>query len=201
MPDFPDASIQLYLGSASPRRQQLLAQLRLKFYVVVPQIDESGRPREAADQLAARLARAKAQAAQVMIDAQDYPQRPVLGADTVVALDNRVLGKPHDLDDARRMLGHLSASRHEVFTALALADGGQVHETVSRSEVTFRALSPAEIDAYWATGEPCDKAGAYAIQGLGALFVRSLAGSYSGVMGLPLYELDQLLNRVGIKCL
>lgn len=199
----PDAAepFQLYLGSASPRRRELLAQLGLRYRAVVPHIDETPRPDECAKDLVARLARDKAQAALALVQARGWPRRPVLGADTEVVVDGEVLGKPGDLAHAHEILGRLSGRSHEVLTALAVTGLGVVDTAVSCSEVTFKTLSRAEIDAYWATGEPCDKAGAYAVQGRGAIFVRRLVGSYSGVMGLPLYELNELLLRAGIKCL
>jgi len=193
--------IQLYLGSASPRRQELLAQMGLRYYVVAPQIDEHRQPGEAAPAMVARLARAKAVAVAAQLQRQDLPEHPVLAADTEVILDGEVLGKPHDAAHAGQILRRLSGRTHEVVTGLTLLHGGAQYEELSRSEVTFKPLSAAEIDAYWASGEPRDKAGAYAIQGRGAIFVRRLVGSYSGVMGLPLYELQQLLLRIGLSCL
>ena len=192
---------QLYLGSASPRRQTLLSQLGIRYFALAPSIDEQRMAGESAEAFVTRLAREKARAADKLLRQRGFPRRPVLAADTEVALDDRVLGKPADRIHAREILNTLSDRTHEVLTALALLHEGQLYESISRSNVTFRAISSAEIDAYWASGEPRDKAGAYAIQGIGAIFVSRLEGSYSGVMGLPLYELQQLLTRVGINCL
>ncbi len=192
---------QLYLGSASPRRQMLLSQLGIRYFALAPSIDEHRAAGESAEALVARLAREKVWAADKLLRQRGFPQRPLLAADTEVTVDDRVLGKPADFVHAREILNTLSDRTHEVLTALALLHEGHLYESISRSHVTFRAISSAEIDAYWASGEPRDKAGAYAIQGIGAIFVSRLEGSYSGVMGLPLYELQQLLTRVGINCL
>ena len=189
-------SVALVLASASPRRRQLLAPFGLALDVSPVDIDETPRPGEAPEALASRLAAAKAAAA-----ARDAPQRLVLAADTVVALEERVLGKPADAADARRMLHALSGRRHQVHTAVAVRRGAEAGMRLSSSEVDFRALSAGEIDAYVATGEPLDKAGAYGIQGLAAIFVARLSGSHSGVVGLPLCETAELLGRFGVHLL
>lgn len=183
----------LLLASASPRRRELLWQLGVPHRIAAPGLDESLLPGEAADAHALRLAAAKAAA----VRARDA-SLPVLGADTVVVLDGAVLGKPRDEADAARMLAALAGRGHEVLTAVALADATGVALRLSRSEVWFRDIGAAEIAAYIATREPFDKAGAYAIQGLAAAFVRSLHGSHSGVMGLPLFETAGLLDAAGV---
>ena len=188
---------KIMLASRSPRRAALLAQLGLEFDLIDAEVDERPRPGETADTLALRLARAKAEAG-----VRGSPGAiPVLGADTVVSLDGRLYGKPCSGREAASMLGALSGRSHEVFTAVCLATSDGVRTEVSRSVVTFRNLSKREIDLYCASGEPEGKAGAYAIQGLAAIFVEHLQGSYSGIMGLPLFETARLLNEAGIEVL
>lgn len=182
----------LYLASSSPRRRELLAQLGIAFETLAVSVDEAPRPGETAARYVTRLARAKARAGALALRRDDVL---VLGADTAVVIDERILGKPRDAREALEMLQALSGQRHEVFSAIALAGRHQA-QAVQRSEVWFRDIGAAERDAYVASGEPMDKAGAYAIQGRGAMFIRQLRGSYSGVMGLPLFELGQLLSDV-----
>jgi septum formation protein len=184
----------VYLASASPRRQELLTQLGVRFEVLPVAVDEEPRPGEGAADLVCRLASAKALAG---VAARADPGAPVVAADTSVALGAELFAKPLDQADAARILSRLSGRTHAVFTAVALADGQRERVELSRSEVTFRTLSPEEIAAYWRTGEPADKAGAYAIQGRGAQFITDLRGSYSGVMGLPLFETARLLTLFG----
>jgi septum formation protein len=187
----------IVLASASPRRRELLTQIGVSHVVLAVDLDESPLPGESPAALAARLARSKAIAGRT----RDGGARAVLGADTVVVLDGQVFGKPHDAADARRMLQALSGRAHRVLTAIALALpglDGPVLERISDTEVHMRAMSNSEIDAYWSSGEPAGKAGAYAIQGCGAVFIRHIHGSYSGVMGLPLYETAQLLQAQGL---
>ncbi len=184
----------VYLASASPRRQELLTQLGVRYEVLRVAVDESPLPAEGAEDLVCRLAAAKAQAGLAVRPALIAP---VLAADTAVALGPDLFGKPKDLADASRMLGRLAGHTHVVWTAVAVTDGERERVELSRSEVTFRALAPEEIAAYWATGEPADKAGAYAIQGRGARFIADLRGSYSGVMGLPLFETARVLALFG----
>ncbi len=186
----------IYLASGSPRRRELLAQLGISFEVIVTDIDESCRPAEPADAYVRRMASDKAQAALSRTSAR---RAAVLGADTSVVVDQQILGKPVDRDAGATMLRCLSGCRHEVLTAVALRDETREAVAVSRTVVTFRSLSDAEIDRYWATGEPRDKAGGYAIQGLGAVFIETIEGSYSGVMGLPLFETARLLNGFGYR--
>jgi septum formation protein len=185
---------RIYLASASPRRSQLLQQIDIPHEVRPVAIDETPRPGEAPAAYVLRLAEAKALA---LWDSVSPSRRlPVLAADTTVAFEGAILGKPADLGEARAMLSRLSARTHEVHTAIAVLHEGGMATRVSTSEVSFRDLSVAEIDWYWGTGEPADKAGGYAVQGKAAIFIRHIAGSYSGVMGLPIYETWELLAPV-----
>jgi septum formation protein len=185
----------LVLASASPRRRELLAQIGVRHRVLALDLDERRRPGEPLEAFVQRLALDKALAGWHALPAVE--QGPVLGADTLVVLDGEPLGKPVDREDALNMLARLSGRTHEVLTAVALVTP-EPRVCLQRSRVTFRAIETAERLAYWASGEPADKAGAYAIQGLGAIFVRQLEGSYSGVMGLPLFETAELLAEAGI---
>ena len=182
----------IYLASASPRRAELLRQIGVAHAVRPVAIDEQPQRGEAPVQYVLRLAEQKAQALWSQLAVAE--RRPVLAADTTVALEGEILGKPADAADARAILSRLSGRTHEVHTAVAVVDESARGTRVSTSTVSFRDLAPGEIDWYWGTGEPIDKAGAYAIQGRGAVFVRHIAGSYSGVMGLPLFETWELLG-------
>jgi septum formation protein len=185
---------QLLLASASPRRSALLRQIGIAHRVHATHIDESALLGEAPAQLARRLAEGKARAALGVA-----PGLAVLGADTIVVLGEQVLGKPRDAQDAQAMLLALAGREHRVLSAVALVRAdGRVHGALSESRVAFRSITPAEARWYWESGEPQDKAGGYAIQGLAAIFVEALAGSFSGVMGLPLFETAQLLAEAGI---
>jgi septum formation protein len=184
----------LCLASASPRRRELLSQIGVSHMVAGADIDEAVFPGEAPREYVTRLAREKALAIR-----RAGQQLPVLAADTTVVVDGNIFGKPRDQAHAVYMLGALAGRTHEVLTAVALADSRGVSERLSSSAVKFREITPAECVAYWETGEPRDKAGGYAIQGLGAVFVESLNGSYSGVMGLPLFETGELLRAAGIE--
>jgi septum formation protein len=181
----------IYLASGSPRRSALLDQIDVTHQVRPVDIDETPRAGEPPARYALRLAEEKARALWERLAPSE--RRPVLAADTTVALGHEILGKPADREDAMRILRRLSGQEHEVHTAVALLHEGGADARLSTSTVSFRALSDAEIDWYWSTGEPADKAGAYAVQGHGAVFIRRLSGSYSGVMGLPLYETWELL--------
>jgi len=182
------------LASSSPRRRELLSQIGVPHVIAGADIDETVLPGETPHAYVTRLEREKALAI------RGTGQRlPVLAADTTVVVDGRVFGKPRDRADAIDMLGQLSDRIHEVLTAVALADARGVSERLSSSAVRFRRISLEECAAYWETGEPRDKAGGYAIQGLGAVFVESLTGSYSAVMGLPLFETGELLQAAGIR--
>lgn len=190
---------QVYLASASPRRRELLEQIGVGYEVVATDVVEERHADEAPEVFVLRMALAKARSGRGQ--AAD-PRRPVLGADTAIALDHAVLGKPADREEGLAMLERLSGRGHHVYTGIALAlPNGEEQTRLSVSSVTFRETTPAERAAYWASGEPADKAGAYAIQGRGALFVERLDGSYSGVMGLPLFETGELLAAFGIEVL
>ncbi|WP_298184123.1 nucleoside triphosphate pyrophosphatase [uncultured Pseudomonas sp.] len=188
----------LYLASGSPRRRELLAQIAVPFLTQIAPVDENTLPGESPVAYVERLARAKGQAGLAAL--ADTRDAVVLGADTVVVLDGRILGKPADRDEALATLGALSGRSHEVLTAVALVSAERVVSQVVSSQVTFRPLSRAEIEAYWASGEPQDKAGCYGIQGLAAVFVSQLQGSYSAVVGLPLCETAALLAEFAIPC-
>lgn len=191
--------IDLFLASNSPRRRELLEQVGVRYATVSVEVDESPLAGEAAEALVQRLALAKAEAGLAM--RPDGHQEPVLGADTLVVLDNEPLGKPRDREAALAMLARLSGRSHQVMTAVALVTGNRREVVLQESRVRFREIAAEERAAYWASGEPADKAGSYGIQGHGALFVEYLEGSYSGVMGLPLFETAQLLARFGINLL
>ena len=182
---------RLCLASSSPRRAALLRQLGVAFDCHPPQVDERRLPGESARRYLRRITLAKADAGSAQAGGA-----PVLAADTTVVLDGDVLGKPADAPAGAAMLARLSGRVHHVLTALVVRDAQQIHCALSCSRITFRVITPSEAAAYWRTGEPVDKAGGYAIQGIGAIFVRELRGSYSGVMGLPLYETMQLLARL-----
>ncbi|MGI2179511.1 Maf family protein [Shewanella frigidimarina] len=184
------------LASTSPRRKELLAQagfshLDFSFQLVAPNIDETPLSTETAEQYVCRLALEKAQAGLALSSHVVKPQ--VLGSDTIVVLNGLILGKPIDQNDAKRMLALLSGQTHEVMTAVALTDGEHTFNRLCRTQVSFCELSEADIDAYVGSGEPMDKAGAYGIQALGGCFVKSITGSYSAVVGLPLVETRELL--------
>jgi septum formation protein len=184
----------LVLASASPRRRELLILAGIPFDADPADVDERPLAGESARALVERLARLKASAT-----ARRHPDRPVLGADTVVVVDGDVLGKPVDLEDARRMLRRLSGRQHEVLTGLALVWRGEVHTHLERTAVWIRDLPEEELAWYVASGEPVDKAGAYAIQGLASRFVTRVDGSYPNVVGLPVAAVVALLGRAGLR--
>jgi len=190
-------SHRLILASASPRRVELLAQIGVSCAAMPADIDETPREGERASELVERLAAKKAETI-----AANHPGNLVLAADTVVYLPNEstdlIFGKPVDERDAHRMLETLSNKEHRVSTGLALYDGGEIRRQVVTTKVTFAEISPASRAAYWDSGEPIGKAGAYAIQGLGARFVVEIKGSYSRVVGLPLYETSAWLTQAGL---
>lgn len=185
---------RILLASASPRRAELLRQVGIAHAVRPVDVDESVRADEAPAAYVLRLAEAKAAALWRQLAPEE--RRPVLAADTTVALEGEIFGKPGTLAEARAMLGRLSGRTHAVHTAIALLHAQGSAARVSSSTVTFRELTPAEIDWYWHTGEPADKAGGYAVQGRAAAFISHIAGSYSGIMGLPLFETWELLAPV-----
>ncbi len=194
----------VYLASRSPRRRELLSQIGVRFQLLLfrarpgepPDVDETPQDGEAADAYVLRLARAKAEAGWRRMLQRNLPPGPVLAADTTVAVDGRIYGKPASRDEAAAMLRAFSGRTHEVLTAVAVKHDDWLESVLSRSEVRFKTLSQDEVAAYVASGECDDKAGAYAIQGRAARFVPELRGSYSGVMGLPLYETAQLLDQL-----
>ena len=194
-----NADLDLYLASASPRRADLLRQIGLRFEVISDlDVDESPLNSESPEEYVQRLAHDKAIAGYSRLSfvaghGQPAAVPPVLGADTCIVVDDEILGKPKGRDEGIAMLQRLSGRSHEVLTAICLADGRSEKQSLSRTSVTLKALKADEIVCYWESGEPVDKAGAYAIQGLAARFVTYLQGSYSGVVGLPLYELSELL--------
>ncbi|MCP5179422.1 MAG: septum formation inhibitor Maf [Pseudomonadales bacterium] len=185
---------ELVLASGSPRRAELLAQIRLPFRVMVASVDETPRADERPDAYVRRLADAKASAVAAIVGDASW----VLGADTTVVVDGRVLGKPVDAADNAAMLHRLSARTHQVYTAVCVARGAHRRAVVVCSEVEFSVIEPAAVAAYVRGGEGLDKAGGYAIQGLGGVFVKRLSGSYSAVVGLPLAETEALLSLCGL---
>jgi septum formation protein len=200
---------RIYLASRSPRRRELLKQIGVSFELLLlrgdpnrgADVDEARRPGESAADYVIRIAGMKAQCGWLRVTQRLIPDHPVLAADTAVAIDGIILGKPANKEDAVAMLKNLSGKQHDVFTAVAMCRRDHADVRLSSSKVAFRELSEDEIRRYVATGESCDKAGAYAIQGRAASFVSQLCGSYSGVMGLPLFETEQLLARFGYTVL
>ncbi len=186
----------IILASASPRRSELLKQINIAHSIKVADIDETPLPNEKPADYVLRVAHEKSLA----IYQQGNQDSIILAADTSVVLDGEIMGKPDNLEHAIAMLSALSAKTHKVYSAVSIR-GERTQEVVCISEVTFRGLSEQEIINYWQTGEPADKAGAYAIQGLGSIFVQSIQGSFSGIMGLPLFETAQLLANEGIGIL
>ena len=184
---------KLHLASSSPRRSRILEQMGVEFTAAGVDIDERQHPDETADIMVVRLAVEKACAV------APEPGTVVLGADTAVVLDGEVFGKPADRADALRMLAMLSGRRHQVMTGVAVLAASTAESVLSVTEVTFRKIAPDEALDYWQSGEPRGKAGAYAIQGLGGTFVESIAGSYTGVVGLPVFETAELLRSAGIE--
>lgn len=185
----------IYLASLSPRRCELLTQIRLDYQQIAVTVDETRYPQESPSDYVSRLALAKARAGRLMVPTTE----PVLGADTIVVCGEQLFGKPVNENDAKQMLRQLSGRSHQVITAVALLTETQEKQRLNVSKVYFRPLSKTDIEAYIATGEPLDKAGSYAIQGRASVFIERLEGSYSGVMGLPLYETATLLAEIGFK--
>ena len=192
----------IYLASQSPRRSQLLAQLGMEHRLLLPDANEDSEaleavlPGEAPLAYVQRVTDLKLQAALARLQRRQLPLAPVLCSDTTVALGRTVFGKPQDAADAARMLGRLAGRSHQVLTAIALGDGAHAVRACSVSRVTFAPLSADDIAAYVASGEPMGKAGAYAVQGLAAAFIARIEGSYSGIMGLPLFETAQALRAL-----
>lgn len=189
---------QIVLASQSPRRRELLAQLGVGFHVESVSIDETPLPNEAAMDYVLRVAEDKARAG--WEGAGKRLGLPVLGSDTAVVVDGEILGKPRDAADSQRMLALLSGRSHQVFTSIACMNGERVESECVISEVSFADISLETMQRYWQSGEPVDKAGSYAIQGFGAVFVRKMSGSYTGIVGLPLYETAGMLARFSVGC-
>ena len=194
----------IYLASQSPRRAQLLEQIGVQFKLLLPDDSEDAEslenmlPNEAPAKYVARVTGLKLDAALARMQRRCLPSAPVLCSDTTVALGRTVYGKPLDANDARRMLAELSGHTHRVLTAVALQKGRSRVQALCTSKVSFAAMSPAQIRAYVATGEPMGKAGAYAVQGRAAVYIAHISGSYSGIMGLPMFETTQLLRTLGV---
>jgi septum formation protein len=196
---------RIYLASRSPRRRELLQQIRVTFETLLfrtgartdHDVDETPHRGEPTKDYVQRIARAKAVAAsQRMLERRLLP-RPVLAADTTLDVDGEIIGKPTDADDAVRILKCLSGRRHRVLTAVAVCIGDRIVDALNENQVRFRTMDEREIRRYVATGEPMDKAGAYGVQGRAALFIEEIHGSYSGIMGLPLFETGLLLRDIG----
>lgn len=200
---------RIYLASRSPRRRELLAQIGVGFELLLlrednnrgADVDESPLSAETPHQYVARVALAKAEAGWQRVQQRRLLQNPVLAADTAVVLGDRIMGKPANREEAMEMLQALSGRNHQVLTAVAVAGAGRVEQSLSSSTVKFGELPDTVIRRYVMSGEPLDKAGAYAVQGHAAAFIEKIEGSYSGVMGLPLYETTQLLAAFGIEVL
>ena len=194
MNNYPD----IILASASPRRAELLDQIGVKYTIQAVDIDEISHANETPEALVQRLAIEKSQALLANNDNSEN-SLAVLGADTLGVLNNELLVKPQDFEHAHYMLSNMSGNWHEILSAVALSYKGKTELRLNRNRVLFRKLSLAEIEDYWETGEPQDKAGAYAVQGLAAAFIERIEGSYSGIMGLPLFETADLLENIKIK--
>jgi len=194
----------LILASASPRRKELLQSLGITTHVCSADIDESQLKGELPENYVERLALEKAKTVMSLLsqDAQvEMGNLPILAADTIVTLNQQLFGKPKSQDDAIAIWQTLSGKTHEVMTAIALLKESQQYTALSTSKVSFKELNQQEMEMYWQTGEPVDKAGAYAVQGFASAWVKSISGSYSGIVGLPLYELNGLLKKVGLSWL
>ena len=201
----PSSNI-IYLASKSPRRRELLKQIGVHYELLMIRehaprvdVDESPQGDETAHAYVQRIVKLKAETAMKVMRERRLTPRPILTADTTVTLDGHILGKPVDKADAIRMLTQLAGESHQVLTAVAVAVGQEIKQVLTTSFVTFAKLSEDEIKHYIETGEPMDKAGAYAVQGIAAKFIAKLSGSYSGVMGLPLYETATLLRQCGVQ--
>ena len=204
MPSLPVSDF-IYLASQSPRRRQLLEQLGVRHELLLPDLAEDAElieailPGEAPATYVRRVTGLKLDAAVARLARRGLPPAPILCSDTTVAMGRTMFGKPADARDARRMLRELSGATHRVLTAVAVQRGRQRAQVLSDSRVTFAALTPAQIRGYVESGEPLDKAGAYAVQGRAAAFISHISGSHSGIMGLPMFETAQLLKHLGLK--
>lgn len=189
--------MDIHLASSSPRRREILAAMGIRFTAAGVDIDETRYAGEPVTDMVVRLAVAKVGAARATVDRS----LPVLGADTAVALDDHVLGKPESEAEAVEMLASLSGRAHKVLTGVALDYAGEIMSVTSVTEVRFREIHYDEASSYWQSGEPRDKAGGYAVQGIGGIFVETISGSYSGVVGLPVFETAELLSKAGLVIL
>jgi septum formation protein len=200
------AGHKIYLASKSPRRRELLRQIGVEFELLLlrdqsprgPEVSEEILPGEKPEDYVARVTREKAEYAANTMSWRRLPVRPILAADTTVVVDGRILGKPADAAEATEMLKALSGRTHQVLTSVAVRRDEETWQTTQASEVTFGTLTDEMIRAYCATPEPYDKAGGYAVQGMAAVFIQSITGSYSGIMGLPLFETAESLRQAGI---
>lgn len=205
----PAVDQKIYLASKSPRRRELLRQIGVNFELLIlreqpprgPDVTEEVLPGEHAADYVARVTREKAECAHNIMHSRKLVPHPILTADTTVVLDGQILGKPADQTEATQMLTALSGRAHQVLTSIAVQFGDQVWQVTQSSDVTFSPLSAEAIHAYCSTPEPYDKAGAYGIQGSAATFIEHIAGSYTGIMGLPLFETAQLLQQAGLRIL
>ncbi len=188
------SNTKIYLASKSPRRKELLEQIGVAFEIISAEIDETPLIDESVEDFVLRMAIEKAKAGYAVAD--DDKKMPTLGSDTVVVIDGKILGKPLDKEDSVKMLTLLSGHSHSVYTSVAIANGESVISATNKTSVTFKILSQEEILTYIETGEPADKAGSYAVQGQAAKFISCINGSYSGVMGLPIFETAQLLEKI-----
>jgi len=202
-----DLQSRIYLASRSPRRRELLHQIHVNFEILLfrsglredADVNEDPVAGEVPEEYVQRIAHAKAQAGVERLQARRLVPHPVLSADTTIEFDGRIIGKPETAEHAEEILGNLSGRAHQVLTAVAVADVDRTEHLLCVSQVRFRALTAAEIRRYVATGEPMDKAGAYAVQGRAGMFISEIHGSYSGIMGLPLYETALLLTKFGYR--
>lgn len=187
--------MDMILASGSPRRKELLTQMGLSYRVMVSDADETVDPSLSPNRQVTLISRRKAEA----VAAETGPDPLIIAADTIVALEDQVMGKPHSEGEAIRMLTHLQGKTHQVYTGLTLLQGGREETHVECTAVTFRPMTEAEIEAYVASGEPMDKAGAYGIQGLGGMFIKGIQGDYFNVMGLPICALGAALKTFGVE--
>lgn len=201
------AEQKIYLASKSPRRRELLRQIGIDFELLLSEkeVDESVLPNEGPLDYVARVTRDKLQSAQQTMILRQLPHRPLLSADTTVVIDHLILGKPADHEEAVQMITRLSGRTHQVLTSVAvgltMGVETEIWQITQQSDVSFAALTDEAIEAYCSTIEPYDKAGAYGIQGLASMFISNIVGSHSGIMGLPLFETAQLLQKAGVRIL
>lgn len=194
-------SFDFYLGSASPRRKELLQKMGLKFSVLAADVDETRRPDEPAEDYVVRVAIDKALAVEKRVKQADLPNKAIITADTSVVLNELVFGKPRDFNDAVEMWQKLSDTKHQVLSSVVLLNDGNIEHCLSDTQVEFLPIDLQQMRVYWDSGEPQDKAGAYAIQGYASAWVKQISGSYTGVVGLPLLELNELLKRIDLNWL